>query len=286
MKATFKARKPRAGARGAKRAADPGGWQWADPNGLKVNPEFRRLIPLQSRGEFLALERSIKDEGCRDPLLVWKGRNVVLDGHTRRDLCIHLKKQVKVREVELPDERAAVEYILELQRQRRNLTREAMSYFRGAEYNAIKQQRGGRRRGRPPKGQSVPRHQPTTAYRLAEKYAVSEKTVKRDARFALAVDRIAEDYGDPDVRRKLLGADVKLTRVEARALLRMPPEERKAAVDKLIEDGELPRQKKEPAARRPKEVAESLVARLKAKGEGHARSVVQQMARLLGLGSR
>jgi hypothetical protein len=36
-------------------------------------------------------------------------------------------------------------------------------------------------------------------------------------------------------------------------------------------------------ARRPKEIAESLLARLKAKGEGHARTVVQHMARLLGL---
>ena len=282
MKATYKPRKA-ATKRGAKKAADGGDWKWADPNGLTVHPDFRRLIPLQSRGEFKALERSIQAEGCRDPLLVWKGRNVLLDGHTRRDLCIHHKKKVKVREVELPDERAAVEYILELQRQRRNLTREAMSYFRGAEYNAVKQSHGGRRRGRPPKGQSVPPPTATTARRLAEKYAVSEKTMKRDARFALAVDRIVDDYGDPEVRRKLLGADVKLTRVEARALLKIPAGERKAAVDQLIEDGELPREKKEAVARRPKEIAESLIARLKAKGEGHARSVVQQMARLLGL---
>jgi hypothetical protein len=285
MKTSNKGRSARAAA-GRKTnaaAADAGDWQWADPNGLKVDPAFRRLIPLQSRGEFRALEQSLKAEGCRDPLLVWKGHNVVLDGHTRRDLCIYLEKQVKVREVELPDERAAAEYILELQRQRRNLTREAMSYFRGADYNATKQERGGRRRGRPPKGQSVPPPRPTTARRLAEKYAVSEKTMKRDARFAWAVDRIVDDYGDPEVRRKLLGADVKLTRVEARALLKVPAEERKAAVDRLIEDGELPREKKAAVARRPREIAERLVTRLKAKGEAHARSVVQQMARMLGL---
>lgn len=78
-------------------------------------------------------------------------------------------------------------------------------------------------------------------------------------------------------------ADVKLTRVEARMVLRMPPEERKAAVDKLIEDGELPRTKKVAADRRPKEIAESFLARLQKKGEAHARSVVRQLARLLGL---
>src|SRR3954447_7984594 len=130
--------------------ADQADWRWADPKGLKVNPAFQSLIPLQSRGELLALEESIQAEGCRDPLLVWKGQNVVLDGHTRRELCLKHRKQVKVREVELPDEKAAVEYMLQVQRQRRNLTREAMSYFRGAEYNAVKKEHGGDRRVHPP----------------------------------------------------------------------------------------------------------------------------------------
>ncbi len=41
---------------------------------LKVNPAFQSLIPLQSRGEYMALEQSILAEGCRDPLTVWKGK--------------------------------------------------------------------------------------------------------------------------------------------------------------------------------------------------------------------
>src|SRR5206468_1791853 len=108
--------------------------------------------------------------------------------------------------------------ILELQRQRRNLTREAMSYFRGAEYNATKGQRGGDRSSRKAKGQSDPL--PPTAERLDEKYGVSGKTIKRDAVFAQATDRIVDAYGDPEIRRKLLGADVKLTHGLARLLLK------------------------------------------------------------------
>ena len=70
----------------------------------------------------------------------------------------------------------------------------------------------------------------------------------------------------------------------ARQLLKMPAGERRKAVDELVEKGELPRAKKRPpSARRPKEVAQGLVARLQKKGEGHARSVLQQMARLLGM---
>jgi len=258
-------------------------WHWADPKNLKVKPEFQRLIPLQSREEFRALDASIQAEGCRDPLHVWKGHNVILDGHTRHELCKGHKLKVKVREIDLPDERAASEYILQLQRQRRNLTREAMSYFRGVEYNAVKQTHGGKRAPRKARGQSVPL--PKTADRVADKYGVSYKTIRRDGIFAQVIDKIVEDYGDPEIKRKLLGADGKLTQGTARVLLKMPAGERKKAVDKLVEDGELPRAKKRGASTRkpPKEVAQSIFARLQKKGEGHAKSVLQQLAKLLGM---
>ncbi len=262
---------------------DQADWHWADPKTLKVNPAFQALIPLQARGEYMALEQSIQAEGCRDPLTVWKGHNIVLDGHTRRELCMGHKKQVKVREIELTDGKAAEEFILKIQRQRRNLTREAMSYFRGSEYNAVKQQHGGKRERRKSKGQSV--QLPTTAERLAEKYGVSYKTIRRDGVFAQVIDKIVSDHGDPESKRKLLGADVKLTQGTARVLLKMPAEERKAAVDQLIDQGELPRAKTAgyTITSRPKDVAQSIVARLQKKGESHARSVLQQMARLLGM---
>jgi hypothetical protein len=189
---------------------------------------------------------------------------------------------VKVREVELADEKAAVEYILQIQRQRRNLTREAMSYFRGVEYNAVKQQHGGSRRGRRSRDQNDPLKK--TASLLAEKYGVSEMTIKRDAVFALVIDKIVEEYGDPEIKRKLLGADVRLTQGMARALAKTRAKERKAAVDELLEKGELPRVNKGVRkGPRPKEVAQSLVTRLQKKGEGHARSVLQQMAKMLGM---
>jgi len=176
----------------------------------------------------------------------------------------------------------AVEFILELQRQRRNLTREAMSYFRGSDYNSIKQQRGGKRSDRKSKGQSDPL--PSTAQQLAEKYGVSEKTIKRDAIFAQVVDKIVEDYGEPEIKRKLLGADVKLTQGTARVLLKKSGKDRKAAVDDLLVHGELTRAKKAAAPKpRPKDVAQALVTRLQSKGEGHVRSVLQQMARLMGM---
>ncbi len=272
-----------AGRKGKTKADETADIRWMDPGSLKIKTEFQRLIPLQAKGELMALEDSIKEEGVRDPLLIWQGHNTVLDGHTRRELAIKHKKQVKVREIELADDKAAVEYVLKIQRERRNLTREAMSYFRGAEYNAVKQERGGSRPGRKSKGQSDPLT--STAGLLSQKYGVSEKTIKRDAIFAKTVDKIVEEYPDPDLRRKLLGADVRLSQGLAGKLLKMTSAKRKSMIDRLLAEGELPRstEGEKVSARKPKEVAQDIVSRLQKKGEAHARAVLQQMARLLGM---
>ncbi len=125
----------------------------------------------------------------------------------------------------------------------------------------------------------------STAHTLAVQYGVAEKTIRRDGIFAQIIDKLVADYGDPEAKRKLLGADVKLSHGLARHLLKMPPEERKAAVKQLIEMGELPRAKKEDRspAPKPKDVAQAIYTRIKAKGEDHAKAVLRQLAGLLGM---
>lgn len=54
---------------------------------LTVDPEFRDLIPPQTAEERAGLEASILDEGCREALVVWKGHNILVDGHHRYAIC-------------------------------------------------------------------------------------------------------------------------------------------------------------------------------------------------------
>ncbi len=223
-------------------------------------------------------------EGCRDPITVWKGHGIVLDGHTRLEFCIKHGKLVKVREVELPDEKAALEYARAFQRQRRNLTREAQSYLRGQDYNALKQQRGGNRRGPRSKGQNGTLK--NTAEELAGKYQTSPRTIKRDGIFARVVDRVAAAHGDPDVRRRLLGGDVHLKLGPARAWLKLPAAQLQAAVDQFIEQADEPPDRKKtgtPAGRTPEQLARALLTRLQNRGEQHTRAVVGHLAGLLGM---
>lgn len=52
---------------------------------LKIHGEFQTLIPPLDNEEFKQLEANIKQDGCRDPLVVWNG--YIIDGHNRYDIC-------------------------------------------------------------------------------------------------------------------------------------------------------------------------------------------------------
>ena len=52
-----------------------------------VDPEFREFIPRMRTEEFEELKRSILEDGCRDAIIIWEGHNIIIDGHTRYDIC-------------------------------------------------------------------------------------------------------------------------------------------------------------------------------------------------------
>lgn len=54
---------------------------------LKIDNEFKSLIPPLTVEEYAGLEKSILDEGCRDALIVWDG--ILVDGHNRYEICTH-----------------------------------------------------------------------------------------------------------------------------------------------------------------------------------------------------
>ena len=53
--------------------------------GIKINEELRLFIDPLTDSERAMLERSLLDEGCRDPLVLW--RDILVDGHNRYEIC-------------------------------------------------------------------------------------------------------------------------------------------------------------------------------------------------------
>lgn len=89
------------------------------PKSLRIDPEFRSLIPPLTDDEFTQLEANIIAEGCREPLIVWNG--VVVDGHNRYDICVRHGIPFEVREKHFADRTAAMLWMIDNQKGRRNL---------------------------------------------------------------------------------------------------------------------------------------------------------------------
>jgi ParB-like chromosome segregation protein Spo0J len=86
---------------------------------IKINPEFRELIPPLSRDEFAALEASVVAEGCRDAIVVWDG--VIVDGHNRYDICQKHRIEFNVVEKTFASDDEAKIWIIQNQLSRRNI---------------------------------------------------------------------------------------------------------------------------------------------------------------------
>ncbi len=92
---------------------------------MKIDPEFKALIPALSSQEYGDLELSIIAEGCRDRLVVWN--DILLDGHNRYDICMVANIPFKTVQIDLSDRVAAELWILHNQLARRNIN----AYQRG-----------------------------------------------------------------------------------------------------------------------------------------------------------
>lgn len=88
--------------------------------GFKIDKEFQELIPALQPNELRELEASLKAEGCREPLMVWRG--ILIDGHNRYSICRKENISFKTREVDLPSRDHALLWIETNQLARRNLT--------------------------------------------------------------------------------------------------------------------------------------------------------------------
>lgn len=84
-----------------------------------VDKEFQTLIPPLTQEEYTALEESIINEGCRDPLVIWD--KIILDGHNRYSICTKQGIIFKKVEKNLDNREQAKIWILENQLGRRNL---------------------------------------------------------------------------------------------------------------------------------------------------------------------
>lgn len=97
---------------------------------LKIDAQFRDLIPPLTEEERKQLEDNLIAEGCRDPICIWNG--IILDGHNRYEICMRRGISFTVKDIQCQNRSAAISWICANQLGRRNISEETRRYLKSA----------------------------------------------------------------------------------------------------------------------------------------------------------
>jgi 16S rRNA G966 N2-methylase RsmD len=147
---------------------------------LKIDAEFKNLVPPLQQEEYDLLEKSILEEGCRDALVIWNG--FIIDGHNRYRICSKHNIEFDVVEKEFDSREKVKDWIDANQLGRRNLTPDQRQVLIGRRYNREKNKN--KFKGNQYSGEGKNFTNQNTADKLSKEYNVSDRTIKNYATVA------------------------------------------------------------------------------------------------------
>lgn len=199
---------------------------------IKIDEEFKNLIPPLSVESFKQLEENIVSDGCRDALIVEED-GTLIDGHNRYSICTKHKIPYKTEIKHFDSREDIIIFICKNQSGRRNLSEEQLSYLRGKEYEAEKVKIAHNQYTKSAGAHSE--HQQNTArktsVRLGQEHGVGQATIRRDARFAKAVDTISQS--SPQVKQNILSGAINAPKKKIIEIAEKPEPERNTIVKQL-----------------------------------------------------
>lgn len=231
---------------------------------LKIDPEFQSYLRPLSNSESSEQEASLRKEGCRDPIATRNG--YIIDGHNRYEICTKHNIPFRIIELKFSDREEVIQWIIQNQLARRNLTNEEFSYFIGKIYESEKKSMGGNRSVQNTTNDvdwsnvldetnvddesknisDVPSELSTenlevvesTAKKIALRHNISESTVKRDYDFTKGVDII--DGNVPGAKAKILSGEVDMSKKDIIALAEAEPKVQIRSIERNLK-GEKPK---------------------------------------------
>ena len=156
---------------------------------FKIDAEIKALLPVLTREESDTLEELILDGMHIDDLVVGllDGDEILVDGHNRKLIADKHGLCYETRTKKFSSREKMIQWVIDNQLGKRNLTDERRAYYRGKEYLNTKKSVGNPQLAQ---NDTIGKTQGKTAETLADKHGVSRETIKRDAAFAEAVDEL------------------------------------------------------------------------------------------------
>lgn len=198
-----------------------------------VDPRFRDKIPKPSEEERRRLEENILADGyVREPLVLWKGHDTLVDGHNRWEIIqSHPGLPYRTVEQEFANEWAVIAWICRNQLGRRNISKVVYDKLLQEEHDAVQKSYGGDRRSDEfSSGENL--HLKKTRAMIADEHGITEGTVKAAVEFGRGLDAAEEVV--PGIKDAVLSGEEKHSKRDIAALRNIKnPEERKEAVENL-----------------------------------------------------
>lgn len=186
---------------------------------IKIDEQFKTIIPPLTDDEFARLKESILQEGIRDKLVVWDG--TLIDGHNRYRIATENNLPFETVSKEFETREHALNWIIENQLGRRNLNPNQIAYLRGKRYECEKKivtnKEGANQYRKEVESHNGTQPDNNTSRMLGAEYGIGKNTVLRNARFSRVVDILPEE-----VKSSVLSGNEKITHPETETILKMP----------------------------------------------------------------
>ena len=209
---------------------------------IKINTDFENLIPKQTVEQFKQLEENIlKEKRARNPLVVWKGHDLLVDGHHRlRILKAHPELGWTFVEQEFSDEDEVKEWIIKNALGTRNLT-EVQFKLLLAELYKMRKKKAGAPKGNKNAGKQCTQNgniesdakPKRVSEQLAEEMGVAKNTVIRAEQFADSV--AAAEKVIPGITERIESGELKAQKAEVIPWRKQTPEQIKKSVAEIEE---------------------------------------------------
>lgn len=176
-----------------------------------IDAEIESLLPPATEEELAKLEAQILDGKHVDAgvVAVVGKKRILADGHTRRKICLAHDLPFPTRDKDFDNRETLIEWVINTQLGRRNLTDERKAYYRGKKYLSEKKSVGKPAANYATVAELDIDKNNATAEKVAKQHGVSERTIHNDAKFTEAVDKLP-----PKVKEAVLAGKVPETKKE------------------------------------------------------------------------
>jgi len=204
---------------------------------LKIDNEFRDLIPPLTEEEYKGLEENLLTNGFNPafPVIVWKGQEIIIDGHNRYGICQKHGIAFTTIEQEFESRDAVSAWILDNQLARRNINAITRNDLIGRRYTVQKRISSGRPEGSKECHQNDDINFPKqTRFKIADQVGVGAATVERAEKLSQAIDTITQNTGI--TRADILSGKITGTQEAIKELAKLDKSLQVRAMEKILED--------------------------------------------------